>query len=373
MYSIINLLNRYKIDSEKSFKNLGPRLAFFISDLSDILITNDERISSSKLGLSFDLRLNRQTLPLLSSSQLKNMSKKISIYSAKSIIELPDLDISKGSGGKYSIDRITVDKDYRNKKSYQLYKSFISPILSLKEHIETGAINIIPHSYIVDDHHKIKEKIFDVKALDIQKEQERSWDNLSYFSGRSPKFATSGKLISMGFQTIYPKKYDLLNQLTEDVKITNPLNQVYLYLPYINGIDIKTIIKIKEDYTDELIPFYYSTEKLFKNSSKTDSEGKLLDLMGNVDYEVRKLNNLFKKLEKKQSLKSFEVITGLSIMALSLLCDAELSKAIVGSIGGIKAFDGVWHLAHRNDTINEIKQSDFFIPWNINQKNNELG
>jgi len=356
MKKVIKIIKQYGIHSEKDLHKLGPRFVYFLSDVCRVIANlKSSKIPASPNGLNLDLILNKTTISLLTVNRLRTLGKKLSIYSANTAIEIPKLEVDQKGKLAYDYSRLKKDKEYRSKKIKQFYRQFLSPYLVLKKCIENDMLAVIPKGFDVNS--VIKDFSVDHPLTKVGKIRK---------SFKIEKFRKRNSLIDDRFKVIYPTRKDLISNFFESKDVFDNPSQMTLFLPYIRNVDEYTLSKIKEDYLDHLIPFYRSAEKLFQESQATDSESKLLDLMKEVDYQVRVMNNLYKSLIEKRTHKGIELSLGMSVIALSLLCPTELGQSILAAVGGTKALKGVWYLFDYNDSINQMKRSDFFIPWYIN-------
>lgn len=378
MKKLVKLLNRYKIENTHDLHSVAPRLGHFLNDLSSIFVAMPEgNITSSPNGLNLCLKLNKQTIALLTPSRLQTLGKKITLYSAGTVIELPQIN----DGKLYDYRRLDKDMDYRLRIIDNLSKRLVGPCLALREHIMAGLVQLVPQGISAEyrpgldtsrslGHSRgTTEIMLDIFGNEIAPVPVKKRNNYgsSQWNSKSVMRRQLTDLIPSEYERIYPKKLDLLANLTEDKTFYDNSGQVHLLLPYVRGIDVGFMREIKEERLDEVIPFYRSAEKLFKSSQSLDSESKLIDLMKDTDYEVRKLNSLYKVLVKERRMKGAEIALGLGIMALSLVSPEPISKALIAAIGGNKAFDGVWHIVRSQNTPAELQKSDFFIPWYISR------
>lgn len=356
MRAVSNIIKQYDIKSHKDILKLENKIAFFLSDISEALIKQNDEIKSSPNGLSFNIKLNKHTTTSLTKRHLNNLSKKASIYSSKTIIEIPSIyfDINKGNGIDYY--RLSNNKEYRTKKIKQFYNTFMEPYLKLENAIQKNLIEIYPKSYHVP---KINPKFFDLTKPNSNKFLEKKVVKVK-------KYFKLKNSIGSNFIDLYTKKEELLNQLIEDKLNIYDKGELNLCLPFIDGIDIQTWNKIKNDNEDDFNQFYRKTELLFKNSSSIDSESKLLDVIKEVDYEVRKLNILFKDLERSRLLNNLKLVSGISIMSLNLVVPDAFAESILNVIGGSTALQGVWEVSTKKKNLKKMKKEDFFIPWLIN-------
>jgi len=360
MISIHNTIKRYKIRSEKDLLKIGPnRYGELLNDISHILVqSKNKSIEASPSGLSLCLKFNKQTLPFITPSRLDVLAKKLSVYSALSLVEIPGLIDSQ----LLDFHRYKGDKNYQHTHTRKFFNNFIKPYLILEKHIDNNLVQLLPTGFGVPQIH-LKDNLSttynynrrdDLKLRKLRKRRKRS-------STRN----ISKSVLSKNINIIYPKRSDLISNLFEDIEFDSNLKQIYLLLPYIKSVNVEEIRRIKEDNFDNLTMFYRSTEKFFNESTYINSEDKLLDLMKEVDYETRRLESLYQQLIKKRRIKGIEITTGLSIMALSLMVPTEIATTILGAIGGVKALDGVWYLGEKSNIETQLKQNDFYIPWYI--------
>lgn len=357
MKDILKIIKKYSIHSERDLHKLGPRFIYFLSDICNAIAgIKNKKVASCFNGLNLDLILNKSTMSILSPNKLSTLGKKLFVYSANSVIEIPRLEVDQTGKKAYDYSRLKKDNEYRYKKINQFFNHFLSPYIALKDCIEQDMVLLLPKGFSVVSFSK-----------DFSSSHRKTPIRQIRKSFKIDKIKRSDSLVDDSFKVIYPSRRDLLANLFEDKNIFENPSQIHLLLPYIKNIDEYTLAKIKEEYFDQLIMFYRCAEKLFEDSKATDSESKLLDLMKQVDYEVRKMCKIYEGLVEKRKSRGIELCLGMSIMALSLLCPAELSQSILTAVGGTKALKGVWYLLDHKDNFNQMKKCDFFVPWYINR------
>ena len=352
MRQISDVLKRYRISSERDLHRLGPRFASLLSDVSTLLIQiGHTTIDASPHGLSLHLRLNKQTLPLLTSSRLDTLAKKLSVYTASPVIEIPGLNESR----ILDYERLANDDDYRNKEVHKFYKYLAEPWITLQEHVDAGLIQLLPTQFNVPS-----------KTISEKTIGKKNKGKAQLIRAR-PHSKFSQQLLSADYETVYPSKRELIANLFEERWLQSDTQEIFLFLPYVKALSVEELRRAKEDNFDNLVFFYKRMKELFDQSKATDSEGKLIDLMKAVDYEVRQMKLLYEKLAWSRRLRGAEVMVGTAVMALSLLAPAELAHSLISAVGAIKALDGVWYLAQAGGTIKELRSKDFFVPWYVHK------
>jgi len=363
MKKILDIIKEYQIYSYKDLLKLENRLPYLLNDIGKTYSSIESEIKPSTHGLNFNIKLNKHTTTSLTQRHLGNLTKKASIYSSKTILEIPAIyfDIEKGSGIDYH--RLRKSKEYRIKKSKQFFNTFIAPFIKLEEAISANMVEIYPKSM---EFPIVKPRFYSKKITPKNKDEVKKITKKGY--QKLERFKLE-KTISDDFIDLFTKKKELLEQLIEDkINLKKP-SQLNLYLPHINGIDFNTWTKIKEDHEEVFKNFHIKANLLFKNSSSNSSEHKVLDIMKEVDYEVRQLNVLFKQLEKSKKLNSYKIISGVSLMALNLIVNTDFAESLLDIIGGSSIFSGVWGISTKRSNINKFKKEDFFIPWYLNSQN----
>ena len=149
---------------------------------------------------------------------------------------------------------------------------------------------------------------------------------------------------------------------------SDELSVCNIWLPELKNIPLDILLKLRVDEQDSFERFQYSLKKLIADFSSLDSESKAKEIFQKVDYEIRTFESKFGQIKKERALKTYEAILGLSVMGLCFAVPSETAQ-IVSSAIGIYGGKGLFSsLFREREQINNIKASDFYVPWLCTKK-----
>ena len=160
---------------------------------------------------------------------------------------------------------------------------------------------------------------------------------------------------------------DLRRQLIEEESTNVPCGSTVIYLPHLKGVSLETMLKIRRDEGDSFIRFQRKIESLFKVAEELQSEDKLLEVMHEVDYEIRVMNDKYKQLQRKKFLRGGQVALGVFCLVLIQLAPKEIATELGNVLGSLTVFDGIRQVSDIMGNAGSLKQSDFYIPWKLAQ------
>lgn len=141
------------------------------------------------------------------------------------------------------------------------------------------------------------------------------------------------------------------------------------WLPDIRNIPFNVFLKIREDEQDAFARFQYALKTLLKETNRVDSAEKLKEVFERVDYEVRAFQAQMEKVRKSRALKSYEMLLGISVVGIGLGLHTEIVQIIASLLGSYSVKDFLENLLQEKDKLNDLRCSDFYIPYRLNEMN----
>jgi hypothetical protein len=143
---------------------------------------------------------------------------------------------------------------------------------------------------------------------------------------------------------------------------------VYIYLPHLTGLPISLLKSLRLQHGD-LFALYNSTiESFFSNSAKAKTEDRLLDVMREIDEEIRKIETELEKISKSKTLQKYQITAQIGIGVLCAFLPADLAE--IGMVlSGSGAAKEVFNFVKTNvDKKALLSGSAFYLPWLIHQE-----
>ena len=141
------------------------------------------------------------------------------------------------------------------------------------------------------------------------------------------------------------------------------LSVVNIWLPQLSNVPFDVLLKIRADEYSSFKRFQFVLRRLITDTENVSSERKLTELFKYVDYEVRRFDSKMNQLKKTRALRSYQAAVGVSIMGLCLVTPTEIGKMIMSFIGGYELREFMGALFHYHEKVNDMKASDFYVPW----------
>ncbi len=183
---------------------------------------------------------------------------------------------------------------------------------------------------------------------------------------------------SFVFSNVYQNKYGINVSLSDpciNQHIFESLNckgdelSVYnMWLPELKNVPFDILLKLRNEEQDSFTKFHFALKELIASFEDLNSETKLKELFQKVDYEVRTFEDKLKIIKKNRAIKAYEAIVGFSVMGLCLALPSDVAKIISSVIGIYGGNDFIKALFREREQINNIKISDFYIPWLCTKK-----
>lgn len=155
---------------------------------------------------------------------------------------------------------------------------------------------------------------------------------------------------------------------TRNSNLDTPIGSVELYLPHLENIDFKTIVKLRKTEEEAFIKYHRHLSDLLNNPSNVKNERTILDCLRKVDEGVRETESSFKAIRANNLYKGLGLGVGLACTSLLLFLDKEIAEYIQAVLGGATGVGGFNYLASRRSSRENARKSDFFFPWLLAQK-----
>lgn len=150
---------------------------------------------------------------------------------------------------------------------------------------------------------------------------------------------------------------------TRDLVVQN------IWLPSIVNIPFEVFLRVRRDEHDSFARYQYALKKFLADRKSIESTTKLKELFEYVDYETRTFDAKLQNVKKSRALRSYEVAIGLCVLGLTCFLPRDISQQIMAVLGAYQGKEAVGFVLRQKETMNDLKVSDFYVPWLYNKKN----
>lgn len=327
--NLLSLLDKYKISNLEDLYNLSSeKEGQFALEIFDLVWPLVQEVKVDDSCLSPYLRFLHFVDNSISLMNFSQIVKRSCLYSGHTFF-------IENTPFNYFV-WLNDEGTFSQKEVSGNYHTLLERIVELKPLLEIGEVSIFPGSVIQHyDGHHFKNETVEMNLV----------------------------------KTLLGKRFIPLLRKQKVKKLTR-LFQKDLYLPYLKDIKIEELVKIKKNETDAFIRFQHKMDRIISELKDKTNEEKFRHLMEEVDYEIRVLNNEFKKVKNLRSLQ--RVSAGFFVISIVVFfAGFEDLHKIISLLLGAKSLSSV---VEQEQLINrsklDLRNSDFFIPWKIHK---ELG
>ena len=186
-------------------------------------------------------------------------------------------------------------------------------------------------------------------------------------------FVQERKLTEFEFSETYS------NNLGLNVSLRNPnvknhvlessrFGVMNIWLPQLKNVPLELMLKLMEDEEDTFKVYQYELKRLLAEFDLNDSEKKLIELFQTVDENIRKLKIKLENIKKTATFSKIDAFIGSTVIGLTFALPEEISNMLISILGSYKLLQLKDHLFKHKEKINDLKSSEFYIPWLINEK-----
>jgi hypothetical protein len=144
------------------------------------------------------------------------------------------------------------------------------------------------------------------------------------------------------------------------------------WLPTLCNLPAQWLAKLQADEEASFARFHGALRRfLGKLPNDLTSEQRIKEMFEEVDHEVRAYEAKMLEISRKQSLRRFEVVVGVTAMALCTAMPSDVAKVVMAAIGTYQVRDFVKHLLQPGVERLQLKSGDFYVPWLCARKSND--
>lgn len=143
-------------------------------------------------------------------------------------------------------------------------------------------------------------------------------------------------------------------------------------IPTLRGVTLDDIVKIRNEHQGAFILFQNTFKQLINGSRENLERSDLNDVMEQVTIGVIKCEEEYRKIARQMRISGFDVAVGAIGMSMLVAGPPEW-QTYVGAILGSKAvIDGIKWFATKKNAQLELKGNDYWFPWYLARKSNDL-
>ena len=189
------------------------------------------------------------------------------------------------------------------------------------------------------------------------------------------RLRNDGKREAVGTSTYHRETFnvsldydELYRQLSETpARVAPPAGAISLYLPHLANVDLKDIVRLREDEQDAFIRYHRTLSKLFSDSKLAKNEHALLDAMREVDDGIRRTSEAFESVRRSNRYSKIGLAVGITSAALCVVAPEEVAEYLQALVGGATAAAGFKYLSTRQAADDRAKDTDFYFPWRLSK------
>lgn len=282
-------------------------------------------------------------VPVRTKHKFETLMKKLAVYADKVIFLLPDINSGNDKPSQDVISRIDniVDTQISSAKFNEIFCFLPEKIVPKLESV----------SDFFDDGGASGNMLVGKPAFDF----ETSYHN------------NNGYYIDL---TDLQLAHHLFEHSSSSKRQTSVLN---FWLPCINNIPLDVFLKIRKDESDAFIRFQRAVKKILKETNSLDTTLKIKDLFEEVDYETRAFANRMERVKRSRALRKYEILLGFCVMGVGLAMNCNVLKILMPILGSYSLKGVVNNLLRDREKIDDLRSTDFFIPWFLNEANMRKG
>lgn len=151
-----------------------------------------------------------------------------------------------------------------------------------------------------------------------------------------------------------------------------PVGYLPLRVPTLTGVPLETVLKVRRDEQEAFNRF---TRRFFgmvkDHEDSLESEQALVRAMEEVEDAVRQLEDRLAQIRRSRVLSSIEASVTFGVSCLCLFMPAELAEFVAALFGGKAGRIAFTAFGSYRESIDELKQDDFYVPWLLAQELND--
>lgn len=165
----------------------------------------------------------------------------------------------------------------------------------------------------------------------------------------------------------------LVQQMTEQMTMHTPCGMLELLLPRVARIPLSEILSIRKEYSSLFIRFQNELVKFIDRSDKSDSESKIVDLLGHIDNEIDIIRKEFETIDRKKRLEMMGLTFSFGVLSLVLLLPSEVYKSLAAILGSSSVFNTIRNIRLLEIERRELEDDPFYIPYRLTELERQVG
>lgn len=147
-----------------------------------------------------------------------------------------------------------------------------------------------------------------------------------------------------------------------------PNEFLLLELPFIKGLDLKSLIDIRNKYFNEYSYFQHVFNNIMILHKDEPDEMKLKHLLREIDFFSSRLTRKYKEECKSLRLKGINVLLGFSLAIVPLFVNIPFQQVIAAIFGSKTVFELLSYINNLKNIKNKYSENPFWWPWIVNDK-----
>ena len=154
-------------------------------------------------------------------------------------------------------------------------------------------------------------------------------------------------------------------QLTEEARRLGPLK---LWLPYVRGIDLDTLIRLRADEHEDFSRLHFALKSILIKLPEASGDDKVVEIGERVDHEIKSFEAKVKTLRKRYTASLGEITVGSAALGLCAMLPEAVEQIVSGIVGAHQIRSGTNRFIGARQERNEMAASDFHVAWLLHNR-----
>ncbi len=154
-------------------------------------------------------------------------------------------------------------------------------------------------------------------------------------------------------------------QLAEDTRRLGPLK---LWLPYVDGIDLDTMLRLKADEHEDFSRLHYALKTILTRLPDASGNDKVVEIGERIDHELKSFEAKIETLKARYTTSLGEITMGAAALSLCAMLPEAIEQIVSGIVGAHQIRAGTNRLLGARLEKSDLRMSDFHVAWMIQRQ-----
>lgn len=159
-------------------------------------------------------------------------------------------------------------------------------------------------------------------------------------------------------------------QMAEDDRRLGPLK---LWLPYVDGIDLDTMLRLKADEHEDFSRLHFALKTILTKLPQASGNDKVVEIGERIDHEVKSFETKVKTLRTRYTAALGEITIGAAALSLCAMLPAAIEQIVSGIVGAHQIRAGTNRFIGAQLEKTDMRLSDFHLAWRLHKRRGRAG